>query len=295
MPYCGPRRATCGTRRGHLTRLRPPHWQPENTGHSGQRSQPGRRSSATRLAPPGESAVSCNRPSTCGRGIQAAVTSHGQGPFPPAQARWVGPTPLAPEAAFPPRGRAGPAAPARSSSAPPLRPRAHATPRDRCQYPRWRPRPGPTGSAPHSAPQRAPVRPADPQARDPDRRAGVGQLFGAAEWGSPGPEPVFTVTTDPGSLCFLNREAPSGCRLEHPLVAPPSGLTAPTANGVQDVCGKAGGGGASLPFVGRPAWRLAAAGRGAGADGAVPGAQAGQWEDGRAPGEGGRRAGPSRN
>lgn len=50
-----------------------------------------------------------------------------------------------------------------------------------------------------------------------------------------------------------------------------------------------------MQFVGRLAWRLVAAGRGAGAHGAVPGAPVDQWKDGRAAREGGRRAGPSRN
>lgn len=98
---------------------------------------------------------------------------------------------------------------------------------------------------------------------------------------------LLTVTTSPGSLHFPNRQAPSGWRLERPLIAPPLGLAAPAANRNQDVPEKAGRGGASLPFVGRRAWRLAAAGRGAGANGAVPGAPADQWKDGRAPGEGG--------
>lgn len=59
------------------------------------------------------------------------------------------------------------------------------------------------------------------QASGAERWAGAGQLLGTAERGWPGPGSVFTVTTRPSSLRFLNREAPSGWRLERPLVAPP--------------------------------------------------------------------------
>lgn len=78
------------------------------------------------------------------------------------------------------------------------------------------------------------------QARSPDQWAGAGQLSGGCEWGLPGP--VFTVTTRPGSLHFLNRQAPSGWRLARPLIAPPLGLAAPVANGDRDGYGKAGWG-----------------------------------------------------
>lgn len=44
---------------------------------------------------------------------------------------------------------------------------------------------------------------------------------------------MFTVTTRPTSLRFLNREAPSGWRLERPLVAPPPRLAASEANGAR--------------------------------------------------------------
>ncbi|CAI9152627.1 unnamed protein product [Rangifer tarandus platyrhynchus] len=61
--------------------------------------------------------------------------------------------PRAPKAAFPPRGRAGPFAPAHSPFAPPLRRLEQAAPRDRCPYPKWRPRPGLTGSPLQPAPE----------------------------------------------------------------------------------------------------------------------------------------------
>lgn len=106
---------------------------------------------------------------------------------------------------------------------------------------------------------------------------------------------MFTVTTRATSERFLNREAPSGRRLERPLVAPPPEMGSSSSQWGSGRVREGGLGGASLPFLGRLAWRLASAGRGAGADGAVPWVPADQWKDGRAPREGGRRAGPSRN
>nr|CAI9690261.1 unnamed protein product [Rangifer tarandus platyrhynchus] len=128
--------------------------------------------------------------------------------------------PRAPKAAFPPRGRAGPFAPAHSPFAPPLRRLEQAAPQARPF------RPSPLG----------------PEA----------QLSGGGEPGSPEPRPVLTVTTRLDSQHFPNRQAPSGWRLERPLIAPPLGLAASAANGDQE----AGGGGASLSFGGRWAWRV---------------------------------------
>lgn len=133
-----------------------------------------------------------------------------------------------------------------------------------------------------------------PEAR-PFRPSPLGpeaQLSGGGEPGSPEPRPVLTVTTRLDSQHFPNRQAPSGWRLERPLIAPPLGLAASAANGDQE----AGGGGASLSFGGRWAWRVGGRGpmggtkRGCSRDPPVS-----QWEGRRVPGEGGQGAGPSRN
>lgn len=106
-------------------------------------------------------------------GLGLTPTARSRRPGPPAGAGALRPPharregqparPPTPKAAFPPRGRAEPAAPAYSPFAPPLRLREQAAPRDHCQYPRWRPRPGPTGSPPEPAPRPGPSRRAGTQ------------------------------------------------------------------------------------------------------------------------------------
>lgn len=179
----------------------------------------------------------------------------GAGAVSPLHARLEGPPP-----AFPPRGRAGPATPAHYPFAPPQRIWAHAATRDRCQCPRWRLRPGPAGTRLSPSPV---MRPLSAQACALDRWAGTGLEVGQAK----AKAHVFS---------HFPRRAPSQRRSTQRLAPAasfgrpaPLGLAASAANGVQDVCGKAGRGGASLLFVGRLAWPLASAGRGAGTDGAV--------------------------
>lgn len=107
------------------------------------------------------------------------------------------------------------------------------------------------------------MRPLSAQARALDRWAGTGLPSRAGQ----GQGPCFQLLPAPCTFSTAKHPGAGACSvLWSPRLL---GLAASAANGVRDMCGKAGRGGASLLFVGRLAWPLASAGRGAGTDGAV--------------------------
>lgn len=188
--------------------------------------------------------------------------------------------PRAPKAAFPPRGRAGPSAPAHSAFAPPLRRREQAAPRDRCPYPRWRPRPGLTGCPLQPAPQ-------PPLARRAARPALTAGPRGEALWGRRTRLSGATARVDshhPPGLPTLSQ--PSGVHRLAPVAS--SDSPAPGIGSFGSQWGPGGGRGRSIPGV-RRALGLASwtpRGRWAGPSGAVPATP--QWANGRAAGRPGR-------
>ena len=161
-----------------------------------------------------------------------------------------------------------------------LRRREQAAPRDRCPYPRWRPRPGLTGSPLQPAPQ-------PPLARSVARPALTAGPCGAALWGRRTKIAWATARVDshhPPVLPTLSQQSRA-----HQLVpGASSDSSAPGIGSFGSQWGPGGGRGRSIPGIrralGLASWRPR--GRWAGPSRAVPATP--QWANGRAAGRPGR-------